>query len=52
MAALNLGRHFLGIEINGEYVELARERVQEAEHALPSVNGAGLKNEVMQRVDR
>ena len=50
VAALNLGRHFLGIEINGEYAELARERVLKAGEAMPSVNGTEMADEAMQGV--
>ncbi len=50
VAALNLGRHFLGIEINSEYAELARERVLRAGDAIPSVNGAEMADEAMQGV--
>ena len=52
VAALNLGRHFLGIEINGEYAELARERVLNAGEAMPSVNGTEMTDEAMQGVAR
>ena len=50
VAALNLGRHFLGIEINGEYAELARERVLKAGEAMPSVKGTEMADEAMQGV--
>ena len=32
LAAKNLRRHFVGIEINPEYVELARERIEQANY--------------------
>ena len=50
VAALTLSRHFLGIEINGEYAELARERVLKAGDAMPSVNGTEMADEAMQGV--
>ena len=42
VAALALGRHYLGIEINGEYVDLARERLSKAQvglHGIAERNG-------------
>ena len=36
VAALQLGRHYVGIDIRPEYVELSRERVDEVQITLPS----------------
>ena len=52
VAALTLGRHFVGIEINGDYVELARERVLKVDHVTPSVNGTDEKSEAVKGVAR
>jgi site-specific DNA-methyltransferase (adenine-specific) len=34
VAATNLGRHFLGMELEPRYVEIARQRIEQAEEAL------------------
>lgn len=37
VAALRLGRHYVGIDISDEYVELSRQRVQGSQIKLPGV---------------
>lgn len=37
LAAIELGRHFIGIDINQEYIHLARERIADAQIRLPHV---------------
>lgn len=37
VAALRLGRHYVGIDVNAAYVELSRKRIQEARPTLPGV---------------
>lgn len=51
-AALTLGRHFVGIEINSEYVELARERLLKVDRVKPSVNGTDMKSAAVKGVAR
>ena len=36
-AAMQLGRNYSGIDINPEYVELARKRVAELQIGLPNI---------------
>ena len=36
VAALQLGRHYVGIDIRSEYVELSRQRIDEVQIVLPS----------------
>ena len=52
VAALSLGRHFVGIDVNGDYVELARERLLAAERGMPSANGTEAKSDAAQGVAR
>lgn len=37
MAAIQLGRAFVGIDVSPEYVEMARQRTQELQRRLPSI---------------
>jgi DNA modification methylase len=37
LSALQLGRHFVGIEINAEYVELSNQRIHEKQIKLPVI---------------
>lgn len=37
VAALRLGRHYIGIDINPEYVELSHERIEETQIRLPGL---------------
>ncbi len=37
LAAIELGRNFVGIDINSEYVTLSRERIKESQPRLPSI---------------
>ena len=37
LAAIELGRRFIGIEINSEYVELSKERISETQLRLPTI---------------
>ena len=37
VAALRLGRHYIGIDTNPEYVELSHERIEETQIRLPGV---------------
>jgi len=37
LAAIQLGRHFVGIDINKEYIELARKRTASAQIRLPHI---------------
>ncbi len=37
VAAKSLGRHYLGIEINGEYVDLAQDRLDKTQSGLPGI---------------
>jgi len=37
LAALQLGRHFVGIDINNEYVELSNERISETQLRFPAI---------------
>ena len=42
VAARSLGRHYLGVEINSEYVELAQERLYKTQaglQGLADING-------------
>lgn len=37
LAAIELGRNFVGIDVNSEYVSLSRERIRESQIRLPSI---------------
>ena len=42
VAAVNTGRSFIGIEKDGHYFEVARERIKEAEAALGKAQGENI----------
>ncbi len=46
LAAVELGRHYIGIDLNADYVALSRERVAGAQMSLPIVAESGLEYEL------
>lgn len=49
LAAIELGRHYIGIDLSAEYVDLSRERIAGVQIALPMVAESNQEYEVVEK---